>query len=565
MATVINSATTDLRSLPPALAGFAYNAMDCIVTLDVARTICPKAETEAEVPYRFVRAMQAPALDMMRRGVLVQTKVRMDEIKGLEAERAKLEAKLELLACAVWGPGQTKGVKNPVQLPSLNPDSPKQMCAFFYDALKMPPHYAIRKTPQGNVRTLSCDHKALEALAKHPTKGPGVNPYDRNFEKVNLAAPIVKIILAMRTIGKLLSVARCRLSPANRLHCSYNVAGTVTGRWSSSADAFNLGSNLQNITERMRRMGCADAGMKMAAPDLEQAESRLVAALTWACTGDDTYWRACESGDLHTVVVTMSYPELFEGIGHWDTVEGGFIGDLKACRQIADGPWYRHLSYRDGGKRIGHGSNYWGTPFGIASAIGIPPPIVVGFQRRYFGAFPAIPQWHRHTIAEVQTKQRLTTPLGRTRIFFDRASEDSTLREAIAHVPQSTIGEMLNEGLRRVWAATMRDKLPVQLLLQVHDSIVFQYSETANEAEILKRVGDLLTVPIPITRTDGSETRILRIPLEFKTGWNWARQDPKRELFPDGNPDGLAKFSPDRADARKRQQPARPAAADFLG
>jgi len=284
----------------------------------------------------------------------------------------------------------------------------------------------------------------------------------------------------------------------------------------------------------------------------------------------------------------MSYPELFTDIGHWDRQEQAFVGDLKAARQVADGPWYRHLSYRDGGKRIGHGSNYWGTPYGIASAIGIPPGIVTNFQHRYFGAFPEIPRWHKHTIGEVQQTQRLTTPFGNTRLFFDRASDDSTLREAIAHVPQSTIGIMLNEGLRRVWEYGIRNpSFPVQLLLQVHDSITFQYPDRpAKEAAILAKIKQLLTVPIPIHRRDPAgnilETRTLTIPLEFKTGWNWAKADslPKgyswpvppevakknHILFPsDGNPDGLRKYNPAKPDDRRRVQPQRSNPIDWLG
>src|SRR6185312_5176356 len=199
------------------------------------------------------------------------------------------------------------------------------------------------------------------------------------------------------------------LDPDGRMRCSYNVVGTENGRWSSSKNAFGRGTNLQNVTPPMRRMFCADDGYRFVSTDLEQAESRLVAGLVWATTGDDTYWRACLSGDLHTTVARMTWPEL------------GWTDDPKANRKVADTP-SRELpkfSYRDISKRLGHGSNYRGSPFGIAQAVGVPPNIVEDFQRRYFNAFPAIPHWHEWCKRQLVDHQFLDTPLGRRRWFLD--------------------------------------------------------------------------------------------------------------------------------------------------
>lgn len=538
-----------------------YNGYDVCGTRAIFDAIAPDIG-EAATSYRFVRAMQAPALDMMLRGIRINPLQRARERTRLTAEREANATLLNQLARAVWGQ-------------DLNPNSSKQLIAFFYTALGAPHQYAIRKTPNGKVRTLSCDHKALEAIAKWRNKGPAISPWDRHVTSVHLAAPFVRLISNIRECDKKLGVVNSGVSSDGRLRCSYNVVGTVTGRWSSSSNVWGGGTNLQNITEYMRRMACADDGHKLGAPDLEQAESRLVAGLTWLATGDDTYWRACESGDLHTIVCTMAYPEKFAGVGGWDFTSGSFKGDLKACRAIADQKFYRHLSMRDLAKRIGHGSNYYGPPLGIAGMIGIEVNIVEEFQRRYFKAFPAIRRWHQLTIQQLATTGCLITPLGRIRYFYKRLNEDSTHREAIAHVPQSCIGELLNYMLYRVWAAGPIDRLTVkgrpwsrvcQTLLQVHDSIVFQFPE-ALEAEVIAEVERLMTVSIPMTRTneDGIlETKQLHLPLEFKTGWNWARNDPSKELFDDGNPDGLAKYRGPGADTRRRTEGAKPSARDYL-
>jgi len=351
----------------------------------------------------------------------------------------------------------------------------------------------------------------------------------------------------------------------------------VTGN-SSSKNAFGRGTNLQNINSTMRRMFCADDGYRLISTDLEQAESRVVAGLVWAATGDDTYWRACESGDLHTQVCRMAWPEL------------GWTGDAKHDREIANQPYpaLPHYSYRDIAKRIGHGSNYRGSAFGIAQAVGIPVQIVTDFQLRYFLVFPSIPAWHELVARSLREDQYLDTPLQRRRYFFGRLDEDKTLREAIAYGPQSTVGELLNYIMWRVWARSLplparsslcapgrlsdeiheillAPHLPIQLLLQNHDAFLLQTPETTDLPNLIEQLNsEFMNAKVPFTRN--GEVRHMAIPGEFVTGWNWAYKDKGSDQahweFADGNPDGLAKWT--GADTRRRQQGARVSPGDWL-
>lgn len=332
----------------------------------------------------------------------------------------------------------------------------------------------------------------------------------------------------------------------------------VTGN-SSSENAFGRGGNLQNITPTMRRMFCADDGYRMISTDLEQAESRLVAGLVWQSTGDRAYWDACTSGDLHTTVARMTWPEL------------DWTDDAKVNRNIANRtfPGLPRFSYRDVAKRLGHGSNYRGSAFGIAQAVGVPPPLVEDFQRRYFRAFPAHEEWHRWIGKNLQDNRYLDTPLGRRRWFFGRPNEDSTLREAIAFVPQSTVGEllnlvMLNVYLRGKLPPTHPNHLPIQLLLQNHDAFLLQTPESTDLPWLISELNTEFSIPIPFVR--GGEVEYMTIPGEFVTGWNWAYKDnnPNQAKwnFTDGNPDGLSKWT--GSDSRRRCQAARTSPADWL-
>ena len=304
----------------------------------------------------------------------------------------------------------------------------------------------------------------------------------------------------------------------------------------------------------------ADDGYRAVSTDLEQAESRVVAGLVWEATGDRGYLDACLSSDLHTTVVQMAWPERA-----WKP------NDHAHNRTLADGPCDLHPSYtyRDVAKRIGHGSNYGGTPFGIAQAVGIPSPVVEAFQRRYFAAFPGIPAWHLHVRNQLQSNLYLDTPLLRRRYFFARPNEDSTLREAIAFVPQSTVAELLNMIMLKCWLRSFNANDPLfslQLLLQNHDAFLFQIPMSHDLSVTIHEVNhEFTTTTIPFAR--GDERIDLAIPGEFVTGWNWAYadNDPDKTKwhFRDGNPDGLRKWK--GSDERRRVQGAVASAADWIG
>jgi DNA polymerase I-like protein with 3'-5' exonuclease and polymerase domains len=299
------------------------------------------------------------------------------------------------------------------------------------------------------------------------------------------------------------------------MRTSYNVAGTETGRFSSSTNAFGSGTNLQNITASLRKMFVADTGYKLCGIDLEQAESREVGWLSGTICGDWRYLDACYSGDLHTLVARAAWPGL------------DWTGDPKSDRRVADTPFYRNLTYRDMAKKLGHGSNYYGQPPTMARHAKLPVPVVADFQRRYFAQFPGLPKWHRWVAQQLQTTNRLITPFGRERTFFGRANDDSTLREAIAFSPQSATADRLNLILWRVW----RYMPEVQLLAQVHDALYFQYPEHLDEEEIISKA--LSHFDLTLHHESGHK---LIVPGEAKVGWNWGNFDPQT------NPDGLAKW-----------------------
>jgi DNA polymerase I-like protein with 3'-5' exonuclease and polymerase domains len=439
---------------------------------------------------------------MMRRGILVDQYYRWEVVAGLEARINKLQDILNEFACAVWGK-------------PLNANSHHQLKIFFYEVMRLPEQTSYVK---GQRRT-SINREALEHLSIY-------------FH----AEPICSTIIRIRDLVKQLSVLRTEVDSDSRMRTSYNVAGPETGRWSSSSNVYGGGTNLQNITESLRRIFIADPGRKFAYIDLSQAESRCLAFLCYSLFGSTAYLDACESGDLHTLAAQLIWPSM------------AWTGELAHDKKLAEQNFYHNFSYRDMAKRGGHGSNYYGKPFTISRHLKVPQQLIESFQTQYFNAFPELREYHRWCARQLQLSGQITTPLLTTRHFFGRVNDDSTLREAIAHVPQHMVGTMLNLALWRVWFRTCIGSAPrVQILAQVHDAILLQYREE-DEEEILSEVLPLMATPLTYNG------RTMTIPSDILVGWNWAKhyegKDDRGGRKP--NPDGLRSRRLGAADGRTR-------------
>jgi len=503
---LIATETLAPNSLPYEQQHQVYCGLDTMVTLEVFHAL---REMRPRLPaiYSFERALQGPYLEIMQRGFAVDQLARASAARSLQERIDGLQIQLDEFAMAAWGR-------------PLNPNSPAQLKDFFYAKMRLPEVWLSQK----GERKLSCNREALEKL-----------------ETYLYARPFVSIILSIRELKKQLDVFNTEIDPDGRYRTSYNIAGTETGRPSSSSNAFGTGGNAQNIAAGLRYVFIADPGWKLCVIDLEQVEARDVGFFCGCLFDDWKFLNACESGDLHTANCRLIWPER-----HW-------TGDLKKDRTLADELFYREFSYRDMSKRGGHLTNYFGTPWTMARHLKIPLRLAEDFQDRYAKgpspAYPAIPRYWAWVAQELQTSHRLVTPFGRERHFFGRAGDDTTLREGIAFLPQSTTADRMNLGLWRVWK-----KMPeVQLLGQTYDSITFQFREDADEAAIVQRALELIRVEL-VARNG----RRYIVPGEAKVGWNWASRHQDGKAFGKGNrfnPDGLVKWRAGK-DKRRRGESA---------
>lgn len=487
---IIDTSEMDPDQLSLNDAYWVYNGLDCCLTMEVKESLEGRLCPTTRATYEQAMRVQAPFLDMMLRGLTVDDHNRNKASKQYEAIYNQLEQGFNRLCVGGLGLEAPINIKSHIQVKWL-----------IFDVLDVPEGSFKKRNPKTGKRERSSDRETLEKISA----------------LYMWAEPFCNFILAMRDASKSLGFLRTELDADRKIRCSFNIAGTNTGRLSSSFSDFGTGTNLQNVTPILRTIFVPEPGKVFVNVDLEQADSRNVGALCWEYFLEShgpefagAYLDACESGDLHTTVSRMAYTDL-----PWGT---------EPDRAIADRLAYRDLSYRDLSKKLGHGTNYYGQPKTMAMHSKLPVQQIVDFQSNYFGAFPCIPAWHEHTINKLQTTGELTHLYGRKRRFYGRLDNQNVINAAIAYCPQGMTGEEINHGILQLW----RDPR-FELLVQVHDSILFQIDQ--REIDILVPLA-LELLKAPITLKGGRE---FFVPLEAMVGWNWGYQGPD-------NPHGLAKW-----------------------
>jgi DNA polymerase-1 len=150
-----------------------------------------------------------------------------------------------------------------------------------------------------------------------------------------------------------------------------------------------------------------------------------------------------------------------------------------------------------------HATNYGGSSRTLAKVLGWTVHEADTFQRRWFAIHPGIKKhFHGRIEADLRSTRMVTNRFGMRRVYFDRI--DSCFTEALAWVPQSTVAEVSFRGgiqLERTTGSEYDSRGQmvrpgwVEMLLQVHDSLVFQVRHEHEGRTEELRAG--LRYPIP--------------------------------------------------------------------
>lgn len=361
----------------------------------------------------------------------------------------------------------------------LNLASPKQLMDFFYTEM------GIRPVISRKTKKPTTDDDALPVIA----------------HREPILKPICDVIAEVRSLSVLNSTfVEAQKDRDGRMRSSFNICGTETYRLSSSKNAFWNGMNLQNVTSgneesrteypypNLRKMFIPDYGMEFFDMDLDRADLQVV---VWEAEDEELKTLLRLGVDLHIVnglqifgKSVPPYDELIESHPNYSDHKGR----AKKERQFA--------------KNFIHGTNYGGGERTMAITVGISVAESGRYQKRWFQLHPGIKTWHARTLSYLESRRYVENKFGYRRYYFDRT--EGLLPEALAWVPQSTVGITINRIWEKVWEADPK----IETLIQVHDSLAGQFPIITRDSHIrvLKNTKVVIPYDDPLVIPTGLKT-----------------------------------------------------------
>jgi DNA polymerase-1 len=351
----------------------------------------------------------------------------------------------------------------------FNIGSPKQLGEVLFDRLGLP------GGKKGKTGAYGTDASILEQLS----------PWHE----------VPRLVLEWRQLSKLKSTYADALweeidGETGRVHTSYALAATATGRFSS------LEPNLQNIpvrTEegrRIRRAFVAEAGQVLLSADYSQIELRLMAHVAEV----PELKAAFRDGiDIHALTASQVFGVPLAGM------------DALTRRRA---------------KAINFGIIYGISPFGLSQQIGVPQGEAAEYIRAYFERFPAIRAYMERIKADCRRAGYVETIFGR-KCFIpgirdpNAARRAGAERQAINAPLQGSAADIIRRAMARIPAALAQAGLKGRMLLQVHDELLFEVP--AEEAEATARTVKGIMEGACAPHCE------LSVPLVVDTNWasNW--------------------------------------------
>ncbi len=317
----------------------------------------------------------------------------------------------------------------------FNLNSPKQLGAILFEKLGLP---AGKKTKTG----YSTNVDVLTKLA---------GEYE-----------IVRKIMVYREKQKLLSTYIDSLptkisSKTDRLHASFNQTVAATGRLSSSEP------NLQNIPVRtedgrkIREAFIAKEGCSIIAADYSQIELRLLAHFS----EDEHMIDAFKNGDdIHRQTASKIY-----GIP-----SAGVTDEMRRAS-----------------KTINFGLMYGMGPFKLAGELGVSMGEAKQFITSYFEQFPTIKEFMESSKDSARKNGYTETLMGRKRYLPELEATNRMVREnaeriAVNTPVQGTAADIVKVAMNAMARKIVEEKLPLTMLVQVHDELLFEVEDESAEA-----------------------------------------------------------------------------------
>ena len=426
-----------------------YAAEDADITLRLYEKLVPMVTEQHQDG--LLNDVEMPLLQILAGMERAGIRINPEFLGGLSADMEKklavLEAEIHQLA---GGP--------------FNIGSPKQLGEVLFEKLGLPKG---KKTKTG----WSTDVEVLNKLA----------------EEHEIAAKILDYRSLMKLKGTYTDALPKLIHPeTGRIHTSFNQAVTATGRLSSSDP------NLQNIpirTEEGRRIRegfIPSDGCVLLSADYSQVELRILAHMADEPALKEAFARGEDIHRSTASEVLGLFPEM-----------------------VTD-------EQRRAAKAINFGVVYGISAFGLAKQLGINRREAQQFIDTYFERYPGIRTFMDACIAEAREKMYVTTLLGRRCAIPEINSKNGAVRgyaerNAINYPVQGSAADIIKLAMVKIAARLAEEGLKTQMLLQVHDELVFDVPQAE-----LEKVSALVK-----SEMQGAVDLSVPLLVEVGSGRNW--------------------------------------------
>ena len=348
----------------------------------------------------------------------------------------------------------------------FNLGSPKQLEVVLYDELLLP---APRASKRGSRST---KEEVLVGLTG--------------------AHELPQIILDYRATTKLISTYIAGLSReinpiTKRIHTSYSQANASTGRLAS------VNPNLQNIPirttdgRRVREAFVAPADHLLLTADYSQIELRVMAHLT-----DDPGLTEAFMGrvDIHQATAAEVFGVALDSVSE---------------------------DQRRSAKAINFGLMYGMSAFGLARNLEIPQYQAKEYIDTYFNRYPNVQDYVRATKERGKENGFVETIYGRRIYLRDINARNPMVRQAAERLAinapvQGSAADIIKKATICVGEWLQESELDIEMILQVHDELVFEVA-TSDIEEAKVQIPELMRTAVE-----------LKVPLEVDLGiaQNWS-------------------------------------------
>ncbi len=370
----------------------------------------------------------------------------MVDLQYLKTLKEEIEQKISLLKRKIF---DIAGLE-------INLNSPKQLSFLLFEKLGLP---KIKKKKTG----YSTEEEVLHTL-------------------YNLH-PIIPLLLEYREAGKLkntyIDPITQHINPVdNRVHTTYNLTGTSTGRLSSE------NPNLQNIPvktelgKKIRNMFIAEDGYKLVSFDYSQIELRILAHFS---KDKNLISAFMENKDIHTMTAIE-------------------VLNLKSQNnEVTVTSDIRRI-----GKTINFGIIYGITAAMLAKELGVDSTTAQEYIDKYFTTYSQVKQWIEQTINFARTNRFVRTMFNRIRLVPMILSDNKALKHyaeriAVNTTIQGTAADIIKLAMIKIDNLISKEYnyTDVRLLLQIHDELIFEIKNEIIE-EVVPKIKNIMQTVVPL-------------------------------------------------------------------